>query len=220
MTRPRRDLISSKRFHFINHGVDGQDLFSIDDDRFVFESILSDVCETYEFNVNADALMSNHYHLLGDLSECGRPADVAQAFGELQSGYAKHFNRRTERRGPLFRPRFLSFAVADRNFFRVARVHPSEPGGSHRPPCARCVPVVEPARLPGTTRELSLARNRAAGIDDRRTTTHHGSDGLSDRGPVATRRPRTTSSLRPRRDRGVCPLDGRCGSGPRLEANR
>ena len=122
MGRQQRNLTTSRHVHLINRGVDGQDLFSIDADRLVFETILAKVCSEYEFAIAAYALMSNHYHLLGDLSSCPDPAQVSQAIAELQSGYAKHFNRRTSRRGPLFEPRFLGYPVTGEvGFARVTR---------------------------------------------------------------------------------------------------
>ena len=111
MPRSRRDFTAENRFHIINHGVDSQDLFSIEDDWLLFESLLGRVCDDYGFRLNAFALMSNHYHLLADLSECNDRPFVSKAFGVLQSTYSKYFNKRTKRRGPLFEPRFLSFGV-------------------------------------------------------------------------------------------------------------
>ena len=111
MPRPHRDFTTNDRFHIINHGVDSQDLFSINDDWILFESMIGRVCEEYSFRLNAYALMSNHYHLLADLSRCEERNGVSEAIGVLQSTSAKYFNDRTERRGPLFEPRFLSYGV-------------------------------------------------------------------------------------------------------------
>jgi REP element-mobilizing transposase RayT len=122
MGRPWRNLTTSRHVHLINRGVDGQDLFSISADRLVFETILADVCGKYGIGIAAYALMSNHYHLLGDLSSCPDPVQASQAMCELQSGYARHFNRRTSRHGPLFEPRFLGYPVTgEAGFTRVTR---------------------------------------------------------------------------------------------------
>ena len=88
----------------------------------MFEKILAEVCGEYGLGIAAYTLMSNHFHLLGDLSRCPEPATTSQAMGELQSGYAKHFNQRTRRRGPLFEPRFLGYPVTgEHEFARVTR---------------------------------------------------------------------------------------------------
>lgn len=111
MGRPNRDFTTDHRFHVINHGVDSQDLFAIEDDWILFESLLGAACDTGGFRLNAYALMHNHFHLLVDLSECRDRSCVSNAIGTAQSTYAKYFNHRTDRRGPLFEPRFLSYGV-------------------------------------------------------------------------------------------------------------
>ncbi len=78
--------------------------------------------------------MSNHFHLLADLTACEDRRCVSESIGALQSTYAKYFNERTERRGPLFEPRFLSFGVdGDTATQRCARY-------IHRNPIAICGP--------------------------------------------------------------------------------
>jgi len=123
--RPNRDFTTDNRFHVINHGVDSQDLFAIDDDWVLFESLLASACAEGDFYLNAYALMHNHYHLLVDLSECEDRGTVSDAIGVAQSTYAKYFNKRTSRRGPLFEPRFLSYGVdgTDRTQRAVRYIH-------------------------------------------------------------------------------------------------
>ncbi len=134
MTRPPRNFTTDHRFHVINHGVDGQDLFSVEDDWLLFESLIGRACEDYSFRLNAYALMSNHYHFLADLSDCDDRVAVSAAFGVLQSTYASYFNDRTGRRGPLFEPRFLAFGVdGDLRTHRAARY-------IHRNPIDICGP--------------------------------------------------------------------------------
>ncbi len=111
MPRPLRNLTTDNRFHIINRGIDNQDLFSIEDDWLLFETMIERVCTDYAFELNAYALMSNHYHLLADLSSCEDRHAVSEAIGVMQSTYARYFNHRTDRRGPLFEPRFLSYGV-------------------------------------------------------------------------------------------------------------
>lgn len=134
MPRVLRNFTTDDRFHIINHGVDSQDLFSIEDDWLLFESLIGDVCDRYGFKANAYALMSNHYHLLADLSVCDDRSSVSDALRVAQSTYAKYFNNRTGRRGPLFEPRFLSFgATGDEKTHRVVRY-------IHRNPIDVCGP--------------------------------------------------------------------------------
>lgn len=113
-------------FHVINRGVDGRAIFMDDGDRARF------VHDLYEFNDTAPAiqfsrtfsspahvgrqtsnmgprdriidihgwkLVLNHFHLI--LSE--RVENGLALFMQKLSGYARYFNERYERRGPLFR---------------------------------------------------------------------------------------------------------------------
>ena len=112
-------------FHVINRGIDGRPIFMDDSDRARF------VHDLYEFNDTAPAaqfsrissssahvgrqtsimgprdriidihgwkLVSNHFHLI--LSE--RIENGLALFIQKLSGYARYFNERYERHGPLF----------------------------------------------------------------------------------------------------------------------
>ncbi|MFK7919309.1 MAG: transposase [Ilumatobacter sp.] len=125
MARPQRNLTTDDRFHVINRGIDSQDLFAIDDDWVLFESLVGSACTEGDFQINAYVLMHNHYHLLVDLSDCDNRGAVADLIGVAQSTYSKYFNSRTGRRGPLFEPRFLSYGVdgAQRTERAVRYIH-------------------------------------------------------------------------------------------------
>lgn len=110
MARRHRDLSTSNLHHVTNRGVDGQDIFGTDDDRRIFERFIGESADRYALNVEAYALMSNHFHLLIDRSRCD---DVSGAMRQLQSGYSTWFNHRTGRSGPLFGGRFFSKPVED-----------------------------------------------------------------------------------------------------------
>ncbi|MFN3258282.1 MAG: transposase [Ilumatobacter sp.] len=130
MGRPARDLRSSSYFHVGNRGIDGSDIFAVDDDWFAFEAELERTVERYVVEVVAFAWMSNHYHLL---VWCG-DASLSQAMGELQSTYTKRHNARVERTGPLFARRFWSRPIVEQaQFVQAARY-------IHRNPIAICGP--------------------------------------------------------------------------------
>jgi putative transposase len=120
MPRPTRNLGTARYHHFINHGVDRQDLFALDQDFLVFESLMEAAYTEHRLRTHAYALMSNHFHWLADVSDCENPSSV---LGAVQGQYAKYFNLRTQRRGPLFEPRFLSYPVGEdrSSFTKTAR---------------------------------------------------------------------------------------------------
>lgn len=93
--------------HVSNIGVDGEDIFGLDADRERFIARLDVVVERFDVEVHAIALMSNHFHALlySPLS------DISEAMKDLQGPYARYYNWRTSRKGPLFVPRFWATAV-------------------------------------------------------------------------------------------------------------
>jgi REP element-mobilizing transposase RayT len=102
MAKRHRDLSSSDLFHVINRGVDGQDIFSLDADWFDFEQIMLDRFERSGAVLRAYALMTNHFHWLVER----KGADLSKTVGGIESIHAQRYNRRTQRRGPLFDPRY------------------------------------------------------------------------------------------------------------------
>ncbi len=93
--------------HVSNIGIDGEDIFGTDEDRIRFENLLGEMLERHGVETHAYALMSNHFHLLLQSDA----ADPSAAMKDLQSKYAKAFNWRTRRSGPLFVPRFWAKAI-------------------------------------------------------------------------------------------------------------
>jgi len=67
----------------------------------------------------AFCLMDNHYHfLLKQVSEKG----AARFISNIQNGYAKYFNMRTDRSGPLFQPMFKAVRIeTDEQLLHVSR---------------------------------------------------------------------------------------------------
>lgn len=118
MTRPQRAFELAPYCHVLNRGVDGQDIFGIEDDWVIFEYLLSRAALEMQLRIHAYALMTNHYHLLVEPDGC----DLSAAMRDLQSSYSKWFNKRTARRGPLFEHRFIGIAVDDGpQFLQAAR---------------------------------------------------------------------------------------------------
>jgi REP element-mobilizing transposase RayT len=118
--------------HVMNRGADRQDIFSdrIDHDRY--HTIVADAVDRGMIDVHAHVEMTNHFHLLvrsprGELSD---------AMHRIQSEYARWYNERHGRTGPLFTGRFTSVPIeSDGQLLTVARyIHrnPSAIVGSER----------------------------------------------------------------------------------------
>ena len=109
MTRSLRHLEQADWFHVYNRGADGQDIFSLEGDRSLFESLLADAVEAVGVEVHVYGLMSNHFHLLVHALD-GRLSTFMHL---LTSRYAAGYNQRTNRTGPLFEGRFGHVPITD-----------------------------------------------------------------------------------------------------------
>ena len=76
-------------------------------DRQMFRTLLGEVSIRYDIEIHVECLMGNHYHLLV-LSTEGR---ISEAMRDLNGRYARWFNRRHGRTGPLFGARFHSVVI-------------------------------------------------------------------------------------------------------------
>ncbi len=105
-------------FHIFNRGADRQDLFHDDHDFIAFEGLLDESTRRFGIQIHADALMTNHYHLL---THC--PKDVlSSAMHWIGTSYAGRYNRRYARTGPLFEGRFRSVpVVSDAQLLHTSR---------------------------------------------------------------------------------------------------
>ncbi len=130
-------IVSGEVYHIFNRGIAGAPIFSTTKDFLRFldlinyyrfrdtpvsfsqfkkikkedrEKILSNLVKENnpQIEILAFCLMDNHFHfLLKQILDKG----IAKFVSNLQNGYAKYFNVKTERYGPLFQPMFKSVRV-------------------------------------------------------------------------------------------------------------
>ena len=103
---PRIDYVSAWH-HVINRGAARSDIFRDDTNRATFLDCVGEASKKSAVDVHAYCLMSNHYHLLVN-SRSGRLSEFLRLFG---GRYARAFNRRWNRDGPIFRVRGLSIEI-------------------------------------------------------------------------------------------------------------
>lgn len=109
MARPPRHDEAGAWHHLMNRGADRQDIVSDDDDRHMFEHHAGELVRRGLLEIHAYALMDNHFHLLGRSPE----GELSAAMHRLGCEYARWYNRRHLRDGPLFRNRFVSVPIDD-----------------------------------------------------------------------------------------------------------
>ena len=141
-------IVTDEIYHIFNRGVAGVPIFSVSKDflrfldlinyyRFkdtpvsfsqfkeiekgVREEIFNDLVKknNQHIEILTFCLMDNHFHfLLKQLADKG----IAKFVGNLQNSYAKYFNIKIERTGPLFNPMFKSVRVTtDEQLLHVSR---------------------------------------------------------------------------------------------------
>lgn len=102
----------------MNRGSDRQDIFSDDTDHRRYQSLVREAVERGQIEVHAHVEMTNHFHLLGR-SPLG---EISAAMHRIESEYARWYNDRHRRTGPLFTGRFRAVAVqSDEQLLTVAR---------------------------------------------------------------------------------------------------
>ncbi len=141
-------LAQSEIYHVFNRGVAKLPIFSISADYIRFldltdyyrffntpmsfsqlqkvavderRQILKELHEKIPLHVEifAFCLMNNHYHLLlKQLTDNG----ITKFISNIQNSYAKYFNMRTDRSGPLFQPMFKAERIeSDEQLLHVSR---------------------------------------------------------------------------------------------------
>ena len=103
----RRLRIESAGFHHVyNRGVEKRKTFMDDKDKDKFLEIVCEVAKLYHFKIHSYCLMDNHYHLLLENEE----ENLSLGMRQINSSYAKYFNKRYIRVGHLWQGRLRAYA--------------------------------------------------------------------------------------------------------------
>ena len=118
MATRKREQSESGFYHVFQRGVNHFDIFEDDTDReFYIEKIRKYASKT-NVEIHAWCLMDNHVHILVRASI----AQLSAMMQQLGSVYARYFNFRHKRSGPLFEGRFCSVCVnTDAQLLSVVR---------------------------------------------------------------------------------------------------
>lgn len=105
-TKPRKQS-EGNVYHLVIRGVGQQIIFEDDKDLDFFMTALKDRAASYDIELWAWCLMSNHVHFIAKA-----PIETISRFmSALQSSYALYFNKRHDRKGRLFQGRFTSVPI-------------------------------------------------------------------------------------------------------------
>ena len=115
MPRTARKKTESNIYHVMLRGINRQNIFEDNEDRFYFMTVLSRCREVSGFRLHAFALMSNHIHLL--IEPAGEPLELV--FKRIGTRYAVWYNRKYQRAGHLFQDRFRSENVGNDEYYKT-----------------------------------------------------------------------------------------------------
>lgn len=113
MASKHRKQSASGFYHVYQRGVNLFDIFEDDADRAVFIKLMTHYAAECGVALFAWTLMSDHFHILlkSEFKE------LSAMMRKLNSVYARHFNKRHDRKGPLFQGRFESVCVENDDQF-------------------------------------------------------------------------------------------------------
>jgi putative transposase len=102
--------------HITQRGNNKQDIFFVEEDKYVYLELLKAQSAKYGFQVEGYCLMTNHVHVIGTPRT---ENSLAKALGRTHFLYAQYVNRMHNRSGHLWQNRFYSCAM-DEEYFHKA----------------------------------------------------------------------------------------------------
>jgi len=105
--RPRIEIAGY--YHIINRGVEQRTIFKEPADYEYFEELMCFHMKGYGITLHNYCLMSNHYHLLIEITQ----ENLSKFMRQLNMNYAIYFNKKYKRVGHLWQGRFKSWYVTD-----------------------------------------------------------------------------------------------------------
>ena len=107
MARSLRIEYPGAVYHVINRGNYRDYIFNTDESKQVFEELLFDCCQAYNWRLYGYCIMGNHYHLALETVDC----NLSVGMQRLQSTYANKVNKFRRQQGHLFQGRYKSIVV-------------------------------------------------------------------------------------------------------------
>ena len=118
MVRVSREMSRTGMYHIMLRGINKQNIFEEDEDRYKFLEILKYFKGICKYELYSYCLMSNHIHIL--LKELDDTVSIA--IKRISASYVLWYNKKYDRSGHLFQERFKSEPVNDEGYFiRVLR---------------------------------------------------------------------------------------------------
>ena len=111
MSRPLRLEFAHALYHVTSRGDRREDIYHDDADRQAWLNVLAQVCERFNWSVQAYCMMDNHYHLLVQTPD----ANLSAGMRQLNGVYTQLANRTHGRVGHVFQGRYKAILVDEDN---------------------------------------------------------------------------------------------------------
>jgi putative transposase len=112
MARPLRIEYSGAVYHVTPRGNARNKIFSDNQDREIFLSVLGAVVKRHNWLCHAYCLMNNHYHLMVETPD----ANLSIGMRQLNGVYTQRYNRRHNKPGHIFQGRFKAILIQKENY--------------------------------------------------------------------------------------------------------
>ena len=109
MARRPRIHFPGALYHVILRGNDRQQIFFLDSDRSLWESLLVAAIQRYEARIHCYCWMTNHVHMVVQVGQ----EPLASTIRYSASQYSRQINKRMQRTGHLFERRHRAILVKD-----------------------------------------------------------------------------------------------------------
>ncbi len=117
---PRKPRIEiAGYYHIINRGVEQRVIFKEPADYEYFEELMCFYAKSYGITIHNYCLMSNHYHLLIEISQ----ENLSKFMRQLNMNYAIYFNKKNKRVGHLWQGRFKSWYVTNEAYLYTLMIY-------------------------------------------------------------------------------------------------
>lgn len=112
MPRIAREYSEIRVYHITIRGIDKQNIFFEEKDKYKFLKIVEDLKNKYNYEIYAYCLMDNHVHLV----IFDKEQQLSKIMQSIEITYAFYFNKKYDRIGHLFQNRFFNKKVEDRKY--------------------------------------------------------------------------------------------------------
>ncbi len=112
MGRKSRIHLPGGYYHVIVRGNNRRQIFFDDEDRIYYEKLISEGVKRFKYKVHAYCFMSNHVHLLLQVSNI----PLSKIVQKLSFRYTRYINKKESRVGHLFQGRYKSILIDADNY--------------------------------------------------------------------------------------------------------